>query len=136
MNPLIYVGIILAAFTLIFLVAFLLIKDKKEAFGFERNMKDGEITKEFYRSPELNQEEIIKLCEMFNARAYIKLNYCDSKKIGLQMLKHVADCILSGNDNFAKRAYDSCCGRYSGDDKSVLFLSIMCTSDSIKSDNC
>lgn len=64
------------------------------------------------------QEEIIKLCEMFNARAYIKLNYCDSKKIGLQMLKHLADCILSGNDNFAKRAYDSCCGRYSGDDKS------------------
>ena len=45
MNPLIYVGIILAVFTVIFLIAFLLIKDKKEAFGFDRNMKDGEITK-------------------------------------------------------------------------------------------
>ena len=45
MNPLIYVGIILAVFTIIFLFAFLLIKDKKEAFGFDRNMKDGEITK-------------------------------------------------------------------------------------------
>ena len=31
MNPLIYVGIILAVFTIIFLIAFLLIKDKKEA---------------------------------------------------------------------------------------------------------
>ena len=45
MNPLIYVGIILAVFTVIFLIAFLLIKDKKEAFGFDRNMKDSEITK-------------------------------------------------------------------------------------------
>ena len=30
MNPLIYVGIILAVFTIIFLIAFMLIKDKKE----------------------------------------------------------------------------------------------------------
>ena len=45
MNPLIYVGIILAVFTIIFVLAFLLIKDKKEAFGFDRNMKDSEITK-------------------------------------------------------------------------------------------
>ena len=45
MNPFVYVGIILAVFTLSFVIAFLLIKDKKEAFGFDRNMKDGEITK-------------------------------------------------------------------------------------------
>lgn len=45
MNPLIYVGIILLVFTTIFVVAYLLIKDKKEAFGFDRNMKDSEITK-------------------------------------------------------------------------------------------
>ena len=45
MNPLIYVGIILLVFTTIFVIAFLLIKDKKEAFGFDRNMKDGDITK-------------------------------------------------------------------------------------------
>ena len=45
MNPLIYVGIILGSFTVIFLVAFLTMKDKKEAFGFDRNMKDSVITK-------------------------------------------------------------------------------------------
>ena len=45
MNPLIYVGIILLVFTTIFIIAYLLIKDKKEAFGFDRNMKDSEITK-------------------------------------------------------------------------------------------
>ena len=42
-NPLIYVSIILGVVTIICLVAFLTIKDKKEAFGFDRNMKDGEI---------------------------------------------------------------------------------------------
>ena len=49
MSPFIYVGIILAVFTISFLIAFLLIKDKKEAFGFDRNMKDGEITKRLLR---------------------------------------------------------------------------------------
>ena len=49
MNPLIYVGIILLVFTTIFVIAFLLIKDKKEAFGFDRNMKDGDITKRLLR---------------------------------------------------------------------------------------
>ena len=45
MNPLIYVSIILGVFTISFLIAFLLIKDKKEAFGFDRNMKDSDIIK-------------------------------------------------------------------------------------------
>lgn len=49
MNPLIYVGIILLVFTTIFVIAFLLIKDKKEAFGFDRNMKDVDITKRLLR---------------------------------------------------------------------------------------
>ena len=45
MNPLIYVGAILLTFALIFIVSFICIKDKKEAFGFDRNMKDSEIVK-------------------------------------------------------------------------------------------
>ena len=44
-NPLVYVSIILLVITTIFLIAFFSIKDKKEAFGFDRNMKDGDITK-------------------------------------------------------------------------------------------
>lgn len=45
MNPIIYVGSILGVLSIIFIVAYLCIKDKKEAFGFDRNMKDSEITK-------------------------------------------------------------------------------------------
>lgn len=48
MSPLIYVFAILIAFTLIFVIAFIMMKDKKEAFGFERNMKDSELIKRLF----------------------------------------------------------------------------------------
>ena len=43
--PLIFVGAVVGVFSLVFVIAYLSIKDKKEAIGFDRNMKDGEITK-------------------------------------------------------------------------------------------
>ena len=48
MSPLIYVFAILIAFTLIFVIAFIMMKDKKEAFGFERNMKDSELIRRLF----------------------------------------------------------------------------------------
>lgn len=43
--PLLIVGGMVGLFTAIFIIAFASIKDKKEAIGFERNMKDSEIFK-------------------------------------------------------------------------------------------
>lgn len=43
--PLLIVGGFLGLVSAIFILAYALIKDKKEAFGFERNMKDGEIVR-------------------------------------------------------------------------------------------
>ncbi len=43
--PLIIMGGVLGALSLVFVVAFALIKDKKESMGFERNISDKEITK-------------------------------------------------------------------------------------------
>ena len=43
--PLLIVGAIIGVFAIIFIVAFALMKDKKEAIGFERHMKDSEIVK-------------------------------------------------------------------------------------------
>jgi len=43
--PLLVVGAVIGVFTLIFVLAYLLMKNKKEAIGFDRNMKDGEIVK-------------------------------------------------------------------------------------------
>ncbi|MBP3409984.1 MAG: ABC transporter ATP-binding protein, partial [Clostridia bacterium] len=43
--PLLIVGAIIGVFTIIFIVAYVLMKNKKEAIGFDRNMPDGEIMK-------------------------------------------------------------------------------------------
>ena len=45
MNPLLIILAILGTLSLIFLVAYLSIKNKKEVLGFDRNMKDSEIIK-------------------------------------------------------------------------------------------
>ena len=41
--PLLLVGAIVGILATVFIIAFAMMKDKKEAFGFERNMKDSEI---------------------------------------------------------------------------------------------
>jgi len=43
--PLLLVGAVIGIFTLIFVLAFAFMKDKKKAIGFDRNMKDSEIVK-------------------------------------------------------------------------------------------
>ncbi len=43
--PLLIVGAIIGAFSLVFIVAYAMMKNKKEAVGFDRNIKDSEIIK-------------------------------------------------------------------------------------------
>ena len=43
--PILILGAIIGVFTAIFVFAYVFMKDKKEAVGFDRNMKDGEIIK-------------------------------------------------------------------------------------------
>ena len=58
---------------------------------------------------------IILLCQYENARAYFRLNKRNYKKIGLQMIRRVADHISSGNNKAIKTAFDSICGEYHSD---------------------
>ena len=48
-NPLLIVGAILGIFTLAMILAFVSMKEKKEAIGFDRNMKDSEIARRLLR---------------------------------------------------------------------------------------
>ena len=43
--PILIVGAIVGVLSVIFLIAYVTMKDKKEAIGFDRNMKDGEIVR-------------------------------------------------------------------------------------------
>jgi len=47
--PLLIVAAIIGVVTAVFIIAFALMKDKKKAIGFDRNMKDSEITKRLLR---------------------------------------------------------------------------------------
>jgi len=47
--PILILGAIIGTFTLIFLVVFLLEKNKKASMGFERHMKDSEIVRRLFR---------------------------------------------------------------------------------------
>ena len=41
--PLLIVGAIIGVFATVFIIAYATMKDKKEAIGFDRNMKDTEL---------------------------------------------------------------------------------------------
>ena len=45
MNPLYIIGAVLGTLATAFIVAFALMKDKKQSIGFDRNMKDIDILK-------------------------------------------------------------------------------------------
>ncbi len=47
--PLLVVGAVIGVVTVIFVMAYAMIKDKKQAIGFDRNMKDGEVVRRLLR---------------------------------------------------------------------------------------
>ena len=59
--PLLILGAIIGAFSLIFILAYAFMKNKKEAIGFDRNIKDSEITKRLlvYAKPHWKQFVVV-----------------------------------------------------------------------------
>ncbi len=66
--PLLVVGAIAGLFATAFIIAYATMKDKKEAIGFDRNMKDTEIIKRLvkYARPHLKQFALIGLIMLFS----------------------------------------------------------------------
>lgn len=64
------------------------------------------------------KEEVIGLCEVFNARAGINLNKRSYKKCALQTVRTILDQIDNQNNRSARRAFNTVCGKYTiGSDK-------------------
>ncbi len=60
----------------------------------------------------IHQEEMIKLCEVFNARACINLNPRNFEKAAFHCLQKIANQ-MSNKDFFGvRKAYDSVCGEF------------------------
>ena len=62
-----------------------------------------------------NKDEIIKLCETFNARAYIHLNRRRWSKIALECLRHNAELIANIQYPGIKSSFETVIGRTNGE---------------------
>ena len=65
--PILIIGAVIGVFSAIFIVAYVMIKDKKEAIGFDRNMKDGELIKRLlkYARPHVWSFVVVGLLMVF-----------------------------------------------------------------------
>ena len=66
--PILLVGAIVGVLSLIFVIAYLSIRKQKEAIGFDRNMKDGEIVRRLmrYAKPHIGALVIVLLLMLFS----------------------------------------------------------------------
>ena len=63
------------------------------------------------------EDEVIKLCNLFNARAYIGLNKRNYERIAFENLKEISDLIYQKQFHKVYKSYNSCAGYYSHGDK-------------------
>ena len=66
---------------------------------------------------EKNKAEIIQMCQMFNARAYIHLNRRKWSKIALECLRHNAELIANGQHDGIKSSLETVVGRHNCEPK-------------------
>jgi ATP-binding cassette subfamily B protein len=66
--PLIIVGAVLGVFSIIFILAYALVKDKKESMGFDRNISDKEIVRRLlkYAKPYVGQFAFVLALMLFS----------------------------------------------------------------------
>ena len=90
--------------------------------------KDVSLVENFfvYSDEELANLEpkIVEICNNRNARAYIRLNRRNAKKVGMQTLRIVTDYIISEDYKSIKTAYLSACGQYASEPKKKWAIDI------------
>jgi len=87
-------------------------------------------------------DEIKKLCEVFNARASIRLNKRSYEKVGFKAMTNLANTMMNREYKFLKASYDRACGLGHNDNEKKWILDIdgdktyeylMCMEDLINS---
>jgi hypothetical protein len=90
-----------------------IMRRSKDQVGYDGKHKQSVIKSYFVSSPEYlesKRDEIVGLCEMFNARAYINLNKKSYKQVSLKALAILAGKIANEDYNI-KSLYESACGQ-------------------------
>ena len=96
----------------------------KDQIGYEGKRKQSIIKSYFISSPDYldsKRDEIIGLCEMFNARAYINLNKKSYKQVSLKALGILAGKIANEDYNI-KTLFESAAGQTGACDGNKTWL--------------
>lgn len=98
----------------------LILKRKKDQSTEKSNHQSSRIVKTYsiysIEQLESKMDEIIKLCELFKARAYITVGRLNDKDVSLMMMRALADKIYSKQNN-NEFLYDSVVGSLKSKDK-------------------
>ena len=111
--PLLTVGAVIGVMSIVFLIAFFSIKDRKEAIGFDRNMKDSEIIKRLlvYAKPHAKSFLLVFIIMLFSISYDV---------ISPTLVGNVEEMI---KDDFALNELMSYVLIYAG----ILIVSLVCT---------
>lgn len=108
-----------------------ILKRRKENPGMD---KDSKVIDNFYiysiDTFDRLQERIVDLCVHNNARAYLRLNIRNDKKIAFQVLKKVTDLIVSEQYRAINSIYQSTCGEFHSDENKTWVIDIDNTDES------
>lgn len=69
-------------------------------------------------------DEIKKLCEVFNARAMIRLNKRSFEKVGFKTMENLAHTMMNKEYSFLNKSYDRACGLGHNDSEKKWILDI------------
>lgn len=69
-------------------------------------------------------DEIKKLCEIFNARAMIRLNKRSFEKVGFKTMANLANTMMNKDYDFLNKSYDRACGLGHNDSEKKWILDI------------
>ncbi len=97
-------------------------KENPEIGSNSRVIKNYYITSEEYLLD--RYDEIKKLCEVFNARAMIRLNKRSFEKVGFKCMINLANTMMNKEYQFLKVSYDRACGLGHNDSEKKWILDI------------
>jgi len=69
-------------------------------------------------------DEIKKLCDVFNARAMIRLNKRSFEKVGFKTMENLAHTMMNKEYSFLNKSYDRACGLGHNDSEKKWILDI------------
>lgn len=97
-------------------------KENPELGSNSRVIKNYYITSQDYLLK--HYDEIKKLCEVFNARASIRLNKRSFEKVGFKTMENIAHTMMNREYKFLKASYDRACGLGHNDNQKKWILDI------------